>query len=148
MGKTWPLFHRRKLSQHHPTKQRTRAGQSCLATARGVGPGRAETLVKHGARCNGSQTHRRNPATNVSVPNISTSVNPARCVLAKTSQTVHQRRRRGSIKTTSDSYRHPRLSALFDFAGEDAGLNSGRNPPGISKCPCCVGAEQNVYNSF
>lgn len=97
-----------KLSQHHPRKQLTRAGQSYLATAHGVGPGRAETLVKHGARCNRSQTHRGNPATHVSAPNISTSVNPARCVPAKTSQTVHQRRR-GLIKTTSDSCRHPHL---------------------------------------
>lgn len=121
---------RRKLSQHHPRKQRTRAGQSRLAIAHGVGPGRAETPVKHSARCNRSQTHRGNPATNVSVPNISTSVNPAWYVLAKTSQAVHQRRR-GLIKTASDSYRRPHLSVLFDFAGEDAGLISGRNPPGI-----------------
>lgn len=60
---------------------------------------------------------------------------------------VHQRRR-GLIKTTSDSCRHRHLSVVFDFADEDAGLISGRNPPGISKCPCCVGVEQNVYNSF
>lgn len=71
-GENLAAVPRRKLSQHHPRKQRTRAGQSYLAIAHGVGPGRAETLVKHGARCNRSQAQRGNPATNVSVTNIST----------------------------------------------------------------------------